>query len=201
MKNIKIKIGYNEDSFINSSFVRVVNYFLLAITVLLLIKNIDTVFDTDNKSVYENYNITKFFIEIIVTSFISTSMAKRAIKDTEFFEWDYTERKKKLYFCTTYSNINIIFTGLFVHTIAYIIYNYKLWSISPIFLLLVIFFALYFLFNMFNIVSLYFFIFKDCLTQAYKIQKKPENWQNDENGVLIPNEEPFEERIHREFGL
>ena len=54
-------------------------------------------------------------------------------------------------------------------------------------------------FNLCNIVSLFYPLFENDLKIAYKIQKKPQNWQ--EKGKEIKDEDEVKEIMRRDFGI
>ena len=64
---------------------------------------------------------------------------------------------------------------------------------------IVLFPIVFFAFNLCNIISLYYPVFKSDLTLGYKIQKKPDNWQD--RGREIKNEDEIKEIMHRDFEI
>ena len=57
----------------------------------------------------------------------------------------------------------------------------------------------FFLFNVLNIVSLFYPLFENDIKPAYKIQKKPENWKDD--GPEINDDDEIMDIMRRDFGV
>lgn len=182
-------IVFNEKSILNNAIVRGINYFVLFILLLCGI---------GNASRFK----TGWWICVIVpiiSSIISSCILNAILKSTEFFEWDYTERKKKMRFTIKCSFLCGLLSSLFVFsiTMAYIVISSSdLMLIGQVLFIVPI---LYFAFNLMNIVSLYYPLFEEDLTMGYKLQKKPKNWQD--NGEEIKNEDEIREIMHRDFGI
>lgn len=97
-------IVFNEKSILNNAIVRGINYFVLFILLLCGI---------GNASRFK----TGWWICVIVpiiSSIISSCILNAILKSTEFFEWDYTERKKKMRFTIKCSFLCGLLSSLFV---------------------------------------------------------------------------------------
>lgn len=180
---------YNEKSFLNNSIVRILNYIILGIVLVGGITNASSL-------------SLSFGIIIIISfsvSILSSVITYKVISDTEFYEWDYTERKKKFRFTIKYMLLCVFISSLFTFSIviAYLAISENNMSLlgEAIFIFPIVFFA----FNMCNIISLYHPVFDSDLTLGYKIQKKPDNWQD--RGREIKNEDEIKEIMHRDFGI
>lgn len=184
-----VLFAYKEDSFLNNNIIRKINYIILGIILLGAVM----VNDSD---------ITMPFIVCLIipiaTSALSYEISRRVISKTQFYEWDYTERQKKFRFITGYFLLCTFFYALF----AFSVVNMYLMVKHGSSLFTIVISALpmvFFLFNLCNIVSLYYPLFEDDLTVAYKIQKKPTNWKD--NGKEITSEDEFEDIMRRDFGV
>ena len=121
------------------------------------------------------------------------------VRKTTFYEWDYTERKKKHRFTMSYALICMFISSLMmigimicVYYLPHVLYESKLLAAMFVFI------PLFLLFNILNIPSLYYSIFEDDLKLAYKIQKKPEHWKED--GKEIQPEDEINEIMNRDWG-
>lgn len=189
-----MRLEFNENSFVNNSCIRGINYAFIIVYSYMMLGLLMSGFNIETHP-------TPVGLEVVVAAAISSLLIGKVIRNTTFYEWDFTERKKRTRFIVKYVSLNFIFTFLFVHELAFAIYNFDYITSDVIFIMLEILLLLWFGFNACNIISLYYTLFKKELTPAYKIQKKPEHWQDDDNGVELPQEEPSEERFRREFGL
>jgi hypothetical protein len=181
--------SYNEKSFLQNGFIRKFNYIILGIILLLGIDNSTSFPLSCGMAILMAFSV----------SILSSIITYKVISDIEFYEWDYTERKKKFRFTLTFIPICVFMCSLFTSSIiiAYsaISSNYMPLIGNIIFILPILFF----LFNLCNIISLYYPVFESDLTLGYKIQKKPNNWQDD--GREIKNEDEIKEILHRDFGI
>jgi hypothetical protein len=138
-------------------------------------------------------------LSLFVVMFLMSFAISRILDKTEFFEWDYTERKKKNRFIGTYASLCGITCMLLsfdvVATALATVYYFESWIMFLISCLSVVFFVFAYL----NIPSLFYPLLEKDLALSYKIQKKPEGWIDD--GKEIPNEEPIEEIMRRDFGV
>lgn len=180
--------SYNEDSILNNIFVRGVNYTILGLIIICGLDGCEILISL------------RMLITIAAVSAITTSLIlHRVLKTTEFYEWDYTERQKKFRFTITYTLVCVFISMLLSTSIAMAYTAIKEIDLSIggiiIFLIPVVFLG----FNLCNIISLYYPLFKDDLTLGYKIQKRPENWQD--KGREIKNEDEINEITHRDFGI
>ena len=181
--------SYNEKSFLNNSIVRILNYIILGIVLICGISNTTSF----------SLSLGMFILISFSVSILSSVITYKVISDTEFYEWDYTERKKKFRFTITYILICVFICSLFAFSIvvAYLATSGNNMPLlgEAIFMLPIVFFA----FNLCNIISLYYPVFESDLTLGYKIQKKPDNWQD--RGREIKNEDEIKEIMHRDFGI
>lgn len=181
--------SYNEKSFLNKSTVRIINYIIFGIIL------------TGGISNATSYSISLW--QVILMSFtiaiLSAAITYKVISDTDFYEWDYTERKKKFRFTITYMLICVFICSLFAFSIvvAYLIISED--NLSLLGDAIIVFPTAFFAFNLCNIISLYYPIFDGDLTLSHKIQKKPDNWQD--SGREIRNEDRVEDIWHRDFGI
>lgn len=181
---------FNEKSFLNNGMVRAVNTIILTIIV----------FAISNATILPIPHWVCLFIPA-VSSLICSYAVFRVLSETDFFEWDYTERQKKRRFTVAYTLICGFLSSMFVFSIV-IAYSYLILSPVNISIIGALFFVIpiiFFGFNICNIISLYYPLFDDYLTISYKIQKKPKNWQD--KGREINNDDEIEEIIHRDFGV
>ena len=133
-----------------------------------------------------------------LSSLISYVAISTAIEKTTFCEWDYTERKKRNRFILGYAFIANALSVMLLFSVAVVYICIKDGcGISSAVLLSfpVVFFA----FNLLNIVSLFYPLFEKDLTIGYKMQKRPENWQ--ESGREINNDDEINEIMRRDFGI
>lgn len=135
---------------------------------------------------------------VIVSAILVTFNYDRVQKNVEFFEWDYTERKKRESFLISYLFINgffsilVTFCAAMSFTFIYYVHNYTIFAISLLPLVLI-------LFNMIFTVSIWYNAFEKDLTLSYKIQKKPDNWQ--ESGREIKPSDEYDEIMRRDFRI
>lgn len=181
--------SYNEKSFLNNSGVRILNYIILGIVLIGGISNASS------------YSLSLGMVILISfsISILSSVITYKVILDTEFYEWDYTERKKKFRFTITYMLICVFICSLFAFSfvVAYLsIFENNMSLLGDA---IVLFPIVFFAFNLCNIISLYYPVFKSDLTLGYKIQKKPDNWQD--RGREIKNEDKIKEIMHRDFEI
>lgn len=180
---------FNEDSKLNNSIVRSINAILLFLLISVGITN---------KELFKIHFFC-FVLIPILSSVICTFSTYYVYKNTEFYEWDYTERQKKRRFIITYVFICNILSNMFIFSIinAY----YAIISVKVLIggIILFTFPVLLLSFNLCNIVSLFYPLFENDLKIAYKIQKKPQNWQ--EKGKEIKDEDEVKEIMRRDFGI
>lgn len=188
-KMMKVKLfSFNEKSILNNGIARNINGISLGVIGFLGIAN---------EAEFE-FKLRSIIFLILASSILSIYAANRMIKGIDFFEWDYTERKKKSRFVAKYLLICSIFSSLFMLS-GYILYLFMFDDMPVVSKILGILPTIIFGFNILNIVSLFHPFFAQELTLGYKIQKKPENWQD--NGREIKNEDEIEEIMHRDFGI
>ena len=80
---------YNENSILNNEVVRVLNYIILLLSILMLY-----VFLT-NSSIGSKDISLNILIGIISITIIIPTITNLKLNSVDFFEWDYTERKKR----------------------------------------------------------------------------------------------------------
>lgn len=174
-KKRKFTIAYNEDSFVNNSTVRWLNNAVLVVYAVFAILQFASSW-SEGIPQMEFLNTTPYSIEVYISASISISMITKVLQETEFFEWDSTERKKKVRFTIRYARFNFVFSALFVHEIFFAVYNYRMFDHISL-IIIEIFMVLYFLFNLCNIVGLHFSYFEQDLAQSWETPEKPDNWQ------------------------
>lgn len=181
--------SYNEKSFLNNGMVRTFNYIILGIVLIGGISNGTSLSLSFGMGILTSLSV----------SILSSLIIYKAISNTEFYEWDYTERKKKFRFTIKYMLICIFICSLFVFSIvvAYITISEN--NMSLLGEAIIIFPIAFFAFNLCNIISLYYPVFESDLTLGYKIQKKPYNWQD--GGREVKNEDEIKEIMHRDFRI
>lgn len=180
---------YRERSILHNKVIRIINAICLFSLLVLAFSN---------ESILELPWMSSIIVPI-TSSTLCAYATYKVLSFTDFFDWDYTERQKKKRFtikyiliCETLSSMLIFSACIAYYAISSTkmsIYVY-IFFIVPILLLI---------FNLCNIVSLFYPIFEDDLTLGYKIQKKPDNWQDD--GKEIKNEDEIEEIMHRDFRI
>lgn len=182
--------SHREESALKNKAIRVTNYLSVFFVIAGGISNASLT----------SHSLLEFIILSIFVSIASERIISKVISETTFFEWDYTERRKKTRFSQEYSLLCVFFCSLFAISIivAYRIISHADEITIPL-VLIVSIPTILFAFNLCNIVSLYFPLFEDDLTVEYKIQKKPENWQ--EQGKEITEEDMLNEIIERDFGI
>lgn len=180
---------FNQDSILNSSTVRTINAICLGGLVILGLSN-DGLFE---------FKFWWCILIPLIASSICAYITSKVYLNTEFYEWDYTERQKKRRFIITYIFICNILSNMFIFSI--IIAYYAIVSVKvPICGIILFTFPILLLaFNLCNAVSLFYPLFENDLKIAYKIQKKPQNWQ--EKGKEIKDEDEVKEIMRRDFGI
>ncbi|MFZ4455110.1 MAG: hypothetical protein ACOYOT_02715 [Bacteroidales bacterium] len=182
---------YNEKSILTNKFVIGINYTLLIFSLI--------VFEPEGIHLRQSdyYMLLLFlFFASILNSFINSKITD----NTDFYEWDYTERKKKGRFINSLIFVTGIFSNLFFIDLFLIYLNFESYNnqyllfffcrIIPLFL---------FLLNAMKPIELHHFIFEDDIKIRYKIQKKPENWQD--SGKEIKENDEIKEIIRRDFNI
>lgn len=181
---------YNEKSILDNGFARTVNGVVMAFFLIII---------SSNSSGISTPHWT--FPTISLLSALSTAFFVGHVeKKTEFYEWDYTERQKKRRFLSKYATISVFLSILFFDSIlmAYLLYREYGLEDSSI-AIIALFPPIILAFNLCNIGSLYHMFFKEEIELSYKIQKKPDNWQD--NGKEIKNSDEVKEIIQRDFGI
>lgn len=189
---MKIRIYFNEKSILNSPIARGINYIVLAII------GLGTICTYEHTCLISGVELV-VCISIIVGGIIAALCTSSVLTHTEFYEWDYTERKKKHRFTITYMLLSVIFSCLFTFSLGNIYLSFNIICLHPILLGLSIFISFVFLVNAINIISLHYMLFKNDLTATYKIQKKPQNWQ--ESGQELSDQSEIDEIMQRDFGV
>ena len=184
-----ILFAYKENSILNNGFVRGLNYVVWVLIFILAV----TGEGSFSMPIWSPFAIALF------SGIGTTYCLERVLKKTTFFEWDYTERKKKERFITCYVLICAALCS-FISIDAILIYkaltSHELhWFLRAVPFMLLFFF----LFNVLNIVSLFYPLFENDIKPAYKIQKKPENWKED--GPEINDDDEIMDIMRRDFGV
>lgn len=180
---------YREHSILNNGVIIIINIICLFGLVVLAFCNGSTL-------------ELPWVIPIIVPMTSSTLCAYatyKVLSFTDFFEWDYTERQKKKRFTIKYIVICETLSSMLVFSAFIAYYTISSTEMSMLGNIIFIVPILLLVFNLCNIISLFYPIFEDDLTLGYKIQKKPDNWQDE--GKEIENEDKIEEIMHRDFGI
>jgi hypothetical protein len=182
---------YKENSILNNGFVRGLNYALLGILA------IGPFLNQEFKGIFLSYY--NLIARIIITPIITGFCVDIVEKNTTFYEWDYTERKKKKRFLSAYAGLCSTISACLILSLC-IAYKALFKEGMPIGLRIIeLLPPFYFAFNIVNIPVLFHSTFQDDLKQSYKIQKKPENWQDD--GKEIRPEDEIEEIMKRDWGI
>lgn len=180
--------SFNEKSVLNSSLLRRLNELLFVCIILL---------GLSNKTCFE-ISFWCVVVMPIAVSILSTYGFNVIIKNTHFYEWDYSERCKKKRFLVKYVTMLSFISAMFSASvlIAYLSLSFEMKFAGHImFILPVLFFG----FNLPNIPSLYFPVFENELTLGYEIQHKPNNWKED--GEEIKNSDEVKEIMRRDWGV
>lgn len=181
--------SHNEKSFLNNSLVRILNYIALGIVLIGGISNATSF----------SLSVGMVILISFSVSILSSIIIYKVISDTEFYEWDYRKRKKKFRFTITSMLICVFICSLFAFSIVVAFLAISKNNMSLLGDAIYIFPIAFFAFNLCNIISLYYPAFDNDLTLDYKIQKKPDNWQD--RGREIKNEDKIKEIMHRDFGI
>lgn len=187
---------YNENSLLNNEVVRVVNYIILLLSIFML-----HVFITNSSIGYKDISLN-IIIGIISITIIIPTITNLKLNSVDFFEWDYTERKKRGRISNGLIVLSTIFSSTFVLSIILIvgdplIFVYGKFNLFLTISHLIIPFSM--LVNLIKSYELHHFIFEDDLKQAYKIQRKPEWWI--EEGKEINPDDEIKEIMQRDFGV
>lgn len=163
-----VLFSFKENSILNNGFARGVNLIVWVLVFIICITNEGVV----------KFPAWGVFAIAIVTGIATPICLEKVVEKTTFFEWDYTERKKKFRFITMYVMICSAL-WVFISVDAFLIYGAFIcdshWFIKLMPIILVVFF----IFNLLNICSLFYPVFEYSLKPANKFQKKPKNWQED----------------------
>lgn len=178
--------SYNEKSCLNNELVRVSNCIILGIILIVGVSNATTL----------QMSFGLCILISILIPIVCAIVIHKGLSNTHFFEWDYTERKKKTQFTIKYIFVCVFLCTLFSFSIAIAYLLLPNLNMSIIGILLIISPIVFLGLNVCNIVSLYYPLFEEDLTIAYKIQKKPTSWQD--SGREIMNED-VEDIIHRDW--
>ncbi len=193
--------GYHENSFLTRGWIRTTNYILVIILTISTPSIEPFLFKT---------NIIEFLwwilISVIIGSLLAIYLTEKNLKHTEFFEWDYTERKKKVRFILTVMFFATFFSVLSIISFAILKIEASINGIegyldtTPVIIILIrIATPIIFMFNSVKCVDLFYYFFESDLNPAYKIQVKPKNWITD--GEEIKDENEIKEIIKRDWGI
>lgn len=176
------------ESFFNNSFVRfTIGLFIVMFILFVLSSNY--------------YLLSWFILPAILGGIIIFSISfNKVMQHVEFFEWDYTERKKKARFIQKYILLNSFFSIMFSFALAFLATSiFFMKNVKPIEYFLFSVPCVVFLLNIIKTVSLWYPLFEDDLTLEYKMQKKPQNWID--SGKEIKPEDEVREILERDFGI
>ena len=179
-------LSFKEDSILNNGFARGLNLVVWGVLLSICFAIEDAI----------SFPVWGYFVVAFVTGIATSICLEKVLKNTTFFEWDYTERKKKSSFIVLYTTICSAL-WVFISADAFLVYKALVSNISWLFKFVPIILIVFFVFNLLNICSLFYPIFEDYLKPAYKIQKKPDNWQ--ENGPEINDEDEVHDIMRRDF--
>lgn len=209
-KKNKLKTSFwspNSKSILCNPFVRWSNYILLILVGFVNFVFILSFIEINSQDIH-SYALSIPII-IGVGMGVSSWILSKRIKNTEFFLWDYTERKKRdrylfdsFFVCGFLSLISVFIISANLMMGWYSIKYYADYFINwnPVFVIVVnsVSFIL-FIINPIKYVELYYPIFEDNLAKAYKIQKKPDHWID--SGKEITRQDEIDEMFYRDFGI
>lgn len=180
---------YKKDSFVGSWIVTRINAICLFGLFSLAFSNSSTI----------NSPWAISIIIPIVSSVLCSYSTYRVLSSTDFFEWDYTERQKKFRFTIKYILVCETVSSMLVFSVFIAYYAISSLDMGVLGNMIIIAPILLLIFNLCNIISLFYPIFEDDLKIGYKIQKKPENWKD--NGREIKNDDEIAEIMQRDFNI
>lgn len=196
----------NSESIFSNDLIRWLNYILLFVVGYA---NLTFIFAYIEVELEIHSYVLYILISLIFGLTITLWIIDKRIDHTQFFLWDYTERKKKdrylfkLFFvcgflCIISVNILFLYSFIIWHSLKYATDYYI--SSNKVFVIAInISSILLAIINPLRIVELYYPIFKDELETAYKIQKKPVGWID--VGKEIDNKDEIVEIMERDFGI
>ena len=148
-------------------------------------------------------------IEVGVGMGVARWIIIKRVKNTDFFLWDYTERKKRdrylfysFFVCGFLSLISVFIISANLMMGWYSIKYYADYFINwnPVFVIVVnSVTSILFIINPIKYVELYYPIFENEIEKAYKIQKKPDRWID--SGKEISSQDEIDEMFYRDFGI
>lgn len=176
------------ESFLNNSFIRFIIGLFIVMFILYVLSS-------------DYYLLSWLIVPAILVGIIIFSISfSKVMQHVEFFEWDYTERKKKARFIQKYIFLNSFFSVMFSFGLAFLATSiFLMENVKPIEYFLFSAPCVVFLLNIFKTVSLWYPLFENDLTIEYKIQKKPQNWID--SGKEIKPEDEAREILERDFGI
>ena len=209
-KKNKLKTSFwspNSKSILCNPFVRWSNYILL-----ILVGFVNFVFILSFIEInFQDIHSYALSIPIIigVGMGVSSWILSKRIKNTEFFLWDYTERKKRdrylfdsFFICGFLSLISVLIVITNLIMVWYSIKYQADYFINSNHVLVIVVNSvsfILFIINPIKYVELYYPIFEDNLAKAYKIQKKPDHWID--SGKEITRQDEIDEMFYRDFGI
>ena len=209
-KKNKLKTSFwspNSKSILCNPFVRWSNYILL-----ILVGFVNFVFILSFIEInFQDIHSYALSIPIIigVGMGVSSWILSKRIKNTEFFLWDYTERKKRdrylfdsFFVCGFLSLISVFIISANLMMGWYSIKYYADYFINwnPVFVIVVnSVTSILFIINPIKYVELYYPIFENEIEKAYKIQKRPDHWID--SGKEITRQDEIDEMFYRDFGI
>ena len=196
----------NSESFFSNDLIRWLNYILLFVIGYANLIFISAYIEVE----LEIHSYVMYFpISLIFSLSIALWIIDKRIDHTQFFLWDYTERKKKdrylfkLFLVSGFLcviSVNVLFLNSYIiwHSLKHDTDYFMGWDRTFVLVVNTLSFLLV-LINPFRLVELYYPIFKDELETAYKIQKKPVGWID--AGKEIDNKDEIVEIMERDFGI
>ena len=214
-KQNKMKTSFwtpNRKSIMCYPFVRWTNYIFLIIGGYL---NSIIIFEYVDMNLQDTklINPANFFFIILIGIGVGMGVAhwiiSNRVKNTDFFLWDYTERKKRdrylfysFFVCGFLSLISVFIISANLMMGWYSIKYYADYFINwnPVFVIVVnSVTSILFIINPIKYVELYYPIFENEIEKAYKIQKKPDRWID--SGKEISSQDEIDEMFYRDFGI
>jgi len=209
-KQNKMKTSFwspNSKSILCNSIVRWINYILLFIVGFFNLAFIIAFIEINFQDIHSYALVIPIIMGVGMG--VSCWILSKRIKNTEFFLWDYTERKKRdrflfdsFFVCGFLSLISVLIISANLMMVWYTIKYQADYFINSnhVFVLVVnsVSFIL-FIINPIKYVELYYPIFEDNIAKAYKIQKKPDHWTD--SGKEITYQDEIDEMFYRDFGI
>jgi len=147
----------------------------------------------EGESIY--YAIGLSIIMVVVNVYI----VSLRVDNTEFFEWDVLERKKKLNYIFCLILVCSLFSTLFMISL-FQLYTMIIYYGDNFVFFFFPFCSFVWLLNLIRCVELYYnSIFKDHLVLPLHLQSKPENWED--KITKLSDDEKMSRYFYNEFGV